>query len=621
MANPRYEKMVGRSMPVGRPFREAFPELPYDHPVFAMVEGVYGGQPYAADEYKVPLRRPDGTMEDTYFKFRSEPLRDGSGRVFGVMTVAEDVTAGVTARAASARASEDLRSAEARLRAAVEAASVGTWHWDVAEDVLRADGVLAEIFGLPADEAAQGLPIARFTAAIEPEDRPRVEGLIREALEKGTGYAADYRVRDAAGNVRWVAARGRVERDAQGRVLALPGALSDISERRQAAQALQEASRVKDEFLAMLGHELRNPLSPILTALHLMRLRAPDTLVRERTIIERQVAHLVRLVDDLLDVSRITRGKVELEKAPVEAAEVVERAIEIASPLLEQKQQHLTVDVAREGLVVDVDVVRLAQAVANLLTNASKFTEVGGAIWVNAAAEGGQAKIRVRDSGTGISPEMLPRVFDLFSQERQAADRSQGGLGLGLPIVRSLVEMHGGKASASSEGAGRGSEFVITLPLSARAPAESAPSGADPGRAAARSRSLARRVLIVDDNRDAAALLDEALEAQGHEVRVAFDGPQALALVEGFTPDVALLDIGLPVMDGYELARRLNALPHLQGTVLFAITGYGQMIDRKRSEEAGFAAHIVKPVDVGQLSTAIGKVPRAVESRAGEEEE
>ena len=619
LANARYERMVGRTMPVGRPFREAFPELPDDAPIFAVLQRVYAGEEYAAEDFALALRRPDGTMEDRRFAFRCEPLRDGAGQVFGIMTVAEDTTAQARALQEAQRASADLRATQSRLRAAVEAGSVGTWHWDVEQDVLRADGLLAEIFGLSPDDAARGLPLSRFTEAIEPEDRERVMMLIRKAVAQGGEYAADYRVRDTTGKIRWVAARGRVERDAQGQARALPGALSDISDRRQAAQALQEASRVKDEFLAMLGHELRNPLSPILTALHLMRLRAPDSVVRERTIIERQVGHLVRLVDDLLDVSRITRGKVELDRAPVEAAELVDRAIEIASPLLEQKQQHLTVDVARGGLVVDVDAARLAQAVANLLTNASKFTEVGGAIWVKAEASGdGKAVISVRDAGSGISADMLPRVFDLFTQERQQSDRSQGGLGLGLSIVRSLVEMHGGHASAHSEGPGRGSEFTITLPLSTRPLAASVAAP----KAAGRSRLHARRVLVVDDNRDAAALLDEALEAQGHEVRVAFDGPQALALVEGFTPDVALLDIGLPVMDGYELARRLGALPHLQGTVMFAITGYGQMIDRKRSEEAGFAAHIVKPVDVLQLSAAIGKVPRAVDGRedaAGED--
>ena len=368
-----------------------------------------------------------------------------------------------------------------------------------------------------------------------------------------------------------------------------------------AARAEAEAAnRSKDEFLAMLGHELRNPLAPIVTALHLMKLRG-SAVERERTVIERQVRHLTRLVDDLLDVSRITRGKVELKKERLELAEVVSRAIEISSPLLEQRQHHLSVLVAPLGLAVEGDATRLAQVVSNLLTNSAKYTEPGGHIEVAGARDQQRILLTVRDDGAGIAPATLPRIFDLFAQESQGIDRSMGGLGLGLAIVRSLVTAHAGTVSAFSEGPGKGSLFTVDLPAAApdegRAPAPAAPP------AARRLPERGQRVLVVDDNVDAAALLADWLRASGHSPEVAHDGPSALQLAVTFRPDVALLDIGLPVMDGYELARRLRA----QGgrLRLIAVTGYGQAADRVRAREAGFDAHLVKPLEFDALQAAL----------------
>jgi PAS domain S-box-containing protein len=385
-------------------------------------------------------------------------------------------------------------------------------------------------------------------------------------------------------------------------------ARNQIDDLRQAAEA---ANRAKDEFLAMLGHELRNPLSPILTALQLMKLRGDDGSERERTVIERQVTHLTRLVDDLLDVSRIARGKVELKDELVEIAEVVANAIEMASPLLEERTQALAVDMPRRGLLVRGDPTRLGQVVSNLLTNAAKYTPAGGRVTVTAREEAGDVVLRVRDTGIGIDGDVLPRVFDLFVQGRQAIDRSEGGLGLGLTIVRNLVERHGGRVAAHSDGRGTGSEFVVRLPraTTTQLPADAlrvVPGPAVPPNVAPAPPST--RVLIVDDNVDGAEMLAMALCGQGYDTRVAHDAPAALQIAAEFRPDIAFLDIGLPVMDGYELAVRLRELPGLDAVRLVALTGYGQESDRRRTREIGFHHHLVKPVDVNEVAAVVGSV-------------
>jgi len=391
------------------------------------------------------------------------------------------------------------------------------------------------------------------------------------------------------------AARAEVELGLQ-QLAAQTQALEDARTR------AEEATRSKDEFLAMLGHELRNPLAPIMTALQLMRLKNQTS--REQEIIERQVASLMRLVDDLLDVSRITRGKIDLQRRFVELAEVAARAIETASPALERKQQHLDIDVPATGLVLHADPARLAQVIANLLTNASKYSDEGRVIALRARREGGHVVTRVRDNGIGIASDMLDRVFDLFEQHPQALDRSAGGLGLGLAIVRSLVHMHGGRVRAVSEGIGHGSEFIVELPLAAAV----APSA---GVVASRSlgpdlpRGGGEHVLIVDDNEDAASLLYVALTALGYRARVATDGPRALEVADEFPAAIGVLDIGLPVMDGYELARHLRARGQIR---LVAVTGYGQPSDHERSRAVGFDAHLVKPIELGQLARLLDRL-------------
>jgi PAS domain S-box-containing protein len=371
--------------------------------------------------------------------------------------------------------------------------------------------------------------------------------------------------------------------------------------------AAESANRAKDEFLAILGHELRNPLSPIVTALQLMKLQGADeNTERVRTVIERQVNHLIRLVDDLLDVSRIARGKVELKSERVDMFDVVGKAIEMASPMLEQRAHALRVDVPRHTLCVDGDPMRLSQVVSNLLTNAAKYTPPGGQISISAEQLDGEIVLRVRDSGIGIRPDVLPNIFDLFVQERQAIDRSQGGLGLGLTIVRNLVEQHGGSVSAYSEGMEHGSEFTVRLPRALRTPEDAPPpvAPADTGAPPA-PRVGTRRILIVDDNADAAEMLAETLERRGHPTRVARDAPTALRVAADFAPEVAFLDIGLPVMDGYELASHLRAVPGLGAIRLIALTGYGQDSDRERTRQAGFHDHLVKPVEIDDIEAAM----------------
>ena len=374
---------------------------------------------------------------------------------------------------------------------------------------------------------------------------------------------------------------------------------AQISGLRDAAEA---ANRAKDEFLAMLGHELRNPLSPIVTTLQVMKLRGEAGSARERTILERQVGHLTRLVDDLLDVSRIARGRVELKAELVVLAEVVAKAIEMASPLLEMRSHMLAVELPRRDLHVHGDPTRLSQVVANLLTNAAKYTPPGGDIVLRAEQIGDELVVSVRDTGIGIAAEVLPRIFDLFVQGRQGQGRSQGGLGIGLAIVRNLVERHGGSVSARSDGPGKGSEFVVRLP----APTQSHDTDTAPPEATGTTPPQhVARVLVVDDNEDGAEMLAEVLASRGHITRVAHDAPSALKVAAEFSPGVALLDLGLPVMDGFELAARLRALPGLADIRLVAITGYGQRSDFRRSREAGFHDHLVKPVDIDAIEATL----------------
>ncbi|MEA3120653.1 MAG: hypothetical protein QOH33_190, partial [Paraburkholderia sp.] len=384
------------------------------------------------------------------------------------------------------------------------------------------------------------------------------------------------------------------------------------AERERLLLELERASRTKDEFLAMLGHELRNPLSPIVTALQLMGMRSDAATSHEQGIIQRQVNHLVRLVDDLLDISRITRGKIELKKRTVRVADVLTNAVEVASVLLEQRRHRLSVDIEPD-LVWTVDGTRLAQVVSNLLTNAARYTPVGGHVGLAAWHEGADmVAVSVRDNGMGIPKKMLPRVFDLFFQGKRSLDRAEGGLGIGLALVKNLVEMHGGSVSASSAGSGRGSEFKICVPAALSMREGSGATG-EASRQAALAQSPAphgRRVLLVDDNVDGVEALALLLAEYGHEVKGICDPVSALQVFRSFEPEIAVIDIGLPVMDGYQLIARLRTMLGGRACLFVALTGYGQDVDRSRSREAGFDHHLVKPVDPSQLLRLISELPR-----------
>ena len=483
LTNDRYCQMVGRRDLVGKTYKEAFPEL-VDTSLPGTLDHVYEtGEPFVSGELLVPLdRHGNGVIEDRFFRFNLEAMRDEVSRIYGMMAVAVDIT----------------------------------------------DQVVA-----------------------------------RRSLE------------------------------------------STQHERERLVADLEAASRTKDEFLAMLGHELRNPLSPIVTALHIMRLREEGG-SHEREIIERQVGHLVRLVDDLLDISKITRGKIGLRKEPTDVSAAIAKAIEMASDLFEERRHRLVITPAEPGLYVDADPVRLAQVFANVLTNAARYTDPHGQVTVQARRVDDHVNVTVADNGVGISADLLPNVFDAFVQGQRSADRKEGGLGLGLALVRSLVTMHGGTVVMRSEGEGKGSEIEVSLPALATVEAI---TGKLPKNRAPITNARARRIFVVDDNTDSAEMLSIMLEAAGHEVEIAHDGPAALARIASFKPDVALLDIGLPVMDGYELGKRIHELPETAHCRLVALTGYGQDSDHARSKAAGFAAHLVKPVDLDRLLEVVARAP------------
>jgi signal transduction histidine kinase len=434
-------------------------------------------------------------------------------------------------------------------------------------------------------------------------------------LERSIRYAIEQkRDRDALRQL-----QADLEKRVRERTLALEQAnetlRAEIEHRKRAEEALKEADRRKDEFLAMLSHELRNPLAPMSNALHIVRLRdgALDSNVRQSwEIMERQVEHLVRLVDDLLDVSRITRGKIKLQTEPVEVATIVGRAVESSRPIIESRGHILEVNVPRERMRVEGDPTRLAQILWNLLNNSAKYTPEGGRIWLTVEEVNREAVIRVKDTGLGIPASVLPRIFDLFTQAERTLDRSEGGLGIGLTLVRRLTQLHGGRVEAFSDGPGRGSEFVVRLPLLAREPASGEAVGEPAKEPQAQSRS--HRIVVVDDNRDSAESLARLLRLIGHEVRTAYNGEEGLETVRAYRPDLVLLDIGLPVLDGYEVAKRIRAEPELEGIVLVALTGYGGDEDRRQAQACGFNSHMVKPLDFDALQMLLETLMPSAES-------
>jgi PAS domain S-box-containing protein len=694
-----------------------------------------------AEEYRVI--HPDGSVHWVFGKGRAhfEPT-DGGRRLSSFDGTVVEISD-------RKRAEEAAREAQSRLESTLAAGEVGTWEFDIVNNVVRADQNLARMFGVTAEEAAGG-PIQAYLRSIHPDDRERVNQAITRALETEDRYEAGYRIVGSDGGIRWVIARGRIERDASGRALGLPGVIVDVSRQREAeaevdrlaaeadrqrrsydtvlsnsadfnytfdldgrftyvnkalldlwqktlaeavgknffeldypaelarrlqcqiqqvidsrqpvrdetpytsavgerqyeyifvpvmgangnveavagstrditekkrieeelryaAGRLVEADRRKDEFIATLAHELRNPLAPLRNGLQLIRMAEGDPVTFEaaHTMMERQLHQMVRLIDDLMDVSRINQGKLELRRQRVDLASVLASALESSRPLIEQMGQDLQVALPWQPILLDADPIRLSQVFMNLLNNAAKYSDRSGSIRVTAEREGHEVLVSVRDSGIGIAADQLARIFEMFSQVDRSLERSQGGLGIGLSLVKSLVEMHGGTIEARSEGPGKGAEFAVRIPVAAD-------TSAPPEREIQqRQPRTSLRILVVDDSRDGADSLSMMLRIMGNDLRTAYDGREAVAVAQEFRPHVILLDIGLPKLNGYEACRLIRALPESKDALIIAQTGWGQDADRHKTREAGFDDHLVKPID----TVALMKLLADLERRFGE---
>jgi PAS domain S-box-containing protein len=569
-------------------------------------EAVAAGWP----EQELRMASEEGRFEEEGWRLRKDgtrfwasvtitPLRSERG-VWGFLKITRDLTE-------RKRAEEHLRRSEERFRLLVERVQdyaiflldpqgrIVTWNRG-AERIkgYRASEILGQHFSrfYPPDPVAQAKPARELQAA----------------AEYGSVEDEGWRVRKN-GERFWANVVITALRDEDGKLIGFAKVTRDLTERRK-VEALQEADRLKDEFLAILAHELRNPLAPIRNALHVVGQAAADPadIERARRMGERQVEHMARLLDDLLDVARIRQGSLELRKETVDLAQAVERAVDTVRPIVRKRRQKLTVDISPGKLWVEADPGRLGQVLTNLLDNASKYTGEEGRIWVSGEAEGGLAAIRIRDSGVGIDPLQLPHIFDLFVQADRRMDRSVGGVGVGLTLAKRLTELHGGTVEVFSAGRDRGSEFVVRLPriegTAPRREVEEETRSQPPLRAPL-------RILVVDDNVDAADSIALLLSLSGEQVRVAYDGPTAVTTARDFRPQVAFLDIGLPGMDGYELARRLREAPRAERMLLVALTGWGQPKDRLESTEAGFDHHLVKPADPARLEKLLEDVRAA----------
>lgn len=538
------------------------------------------------------LEHGDGTLHSSLvakFPIRGE---DGSATLIGGMAI--DVTD-------RKRAEDSLRESEQRFRNMADHAPVMIWVSEANGSCSFLGKTWYEFTGRsPADSLGFG-----WIDAMHPDDRTTARNEFLAASEAQRALSHEYRLCGKNGEYNWVIDAAVPRFDDSGVFLGYIGSVIDITKRknieealRESEAALKEADRRKDEFLALLAHELRNPLAPIRTGLELMRLAGDDPAVVEevRITMERQSQQMVRLIDDLLDVSRIARGTMELRKSRVELASVVESAVETARPIIQDLGHRLTVELPKHPIVVEADPARLAQVIANLLNNAAKYMPRGGQIDLVAKREASAVTISVRDTGIGIPPEMIDRIFDMFTQVDGSLERAQGGLGIGLTLVKRLVEMHRGSVEARSDGVNCGSEFIVRLPIVVELLGESHGSNGE-----APASSGKRRILVVDDNENAAQVMGMLLKALGNEVQTAFDGLAAVELAERFRPDAILLDIGMPKMNGYETARHIREQPWGARIVLAALTGWGQEDDKRRTREAGFDHHFVKPLDLAVL--------------------
>jgi two-component system CheB/CheR fusion protein len=551
-------------------------------------EVLTSGEPVVDRE--LVIERPDGTRIDVLLNIT--PLRDLAGRISGAVNIVQDITV-------RKRFEAELRASEERFRTLANTVPVLIWQNDEDGRNVFVNQYYLDFTGR-SREAVLGMG---WHELVHPDDAPAYIADYMDAVRLRQPWRNLDRVRRHDGQWRWFDNYAQPLFAPDGRYAGHVGASLDITDAVLAEQALKETDRRKDEFLAVLAHELRNPLAPISNAVHL--LRHPDGRRRADRLVEmlgRQVRQMVKLVDDLLEISRITRDKIELHRQQLLLADVVHGAVETSRPLIDLQHHHLEVSLPDEPLTLYADSVRLTQVLANLLNNAAKYTDQGGRIDLAARRIGTQVEITVRDNGIGIPPGHLPEVFDMFTQAHRAAGRGQGGLGIGLAMVRSLVQMHGGTVEAKSAGAGHGSEFIVRLPL-----AEAHDDAHAAAAAGADSAPLAgQRILVVDDNQDAADTLAMLLEADGAQARAVYGGPAALAALPGLRSDVVLLDLGMPDMDGFEVARRIRADPALAGVRIVALTGWGQESDRERTRGAGFDFHLTKPVDLDVLHAWLG---------------
>ena len=484
---------------------------------------------------------------------------------------------------------------EERLRIALDAGRMGTWELDAVRRTCHIDEVQCSLLGLPA--RTRSVPLDTLLSLTYPADDEMVRNAVEHALKTNSDNPGDYSyefriVRPSDGVMRWLHVNGRTipNADAPPRRI---GVTIDITDRKRDEQALQEADRRKNDFLATLAHELRNPLAPIRNAVELLRMRNPLPVDKRgpAEVIDRQTRALTRLVDDLLDISRITQNRLELRREPASLSAIVEGAVEASRPLIDAGGHVLDISMPEEPIVLLADVTRLSQVLSNLLNNAARYSDKKGRIHVEVRREAADAVVRITDEGIGIPATMLHRVFDMFVQVDRAHERGRGGLGVGLALSRQLVEMHGGRISAHSPGPGLGSTFEVRIPIVAEVEAST--------RAVVKEDlpTTRLRLLVVDDNRDSVDSLSTLLRLMGNDVHMAFDGVEAVHAVQSLRPDVVLLDVGLPLQNGYEAARMIRSEPWGRDVVLIALTGWGQEQDRRRSREAGFDHHLVKPVD------------------------
>ena len=555
-------------------------------------------------ETKKPIRSDvffHGALGPRTYDYIFVPVLDADGNVEAIAGSTRDVTE-------RNEAEKMAREAEARRRIALEAShSFGIWDWDIEKNLFTADQRLGELFNLTPEETAYGVPIERPLEYVHPEDIPVIEAAIQESIATGKPYDQQYRVLQKDGSIRWGSFRGRVIYDESGKAVRFPGVGVDITREQNAVTALQEADKRKDEFLATLAHELRNPLAPIRNAVEILQsgMFSKDKKQESFLLVERQVTQMVRLVDDLMDVSRITRGKIRLSRSPLDICDAIRDAIESVQPMIDESNHILTVRYPGNDAWVDGDLVRLAQIFTNIINNAAKYTPRGGQIEIKVDTSQTTVTVDITDTGVGIPNDKINDIFDMFSQIDGVLERSQGGLGIGLTLVKRLVELHEGTVAVRSEGEDQGTCISVSFPRVAaekRAGTKAALFTDD----TVDHQTLS--VLIADDNQDAAITMGWILEAKGCEVVVVEDGPTALNAVKQYTPDLLLLDIGMPGMNGYDLCIALKKLPALKDAVFVAQTGWGQPSHIKRSKESGFHHHLVKPLDLNDLMPIVDSV-------------